>query len=74
MPKLFNSPEKAANKSLVKCVQCKVKATMTGMKMHMKTVHANPRPRSSQVKNGTQTRADMFACDTCEYTSDVRSQ
>jgi hypothetical protein len=63
------------NASLVKCGQCKVKSTLTGMKMHLKTAHSSPKPQRS---NKTVTKAGAkdfiqpeFKCDNgdCGYKS-----
>ena len=37
-------------RSMVSCGQCKVKATLTGMKMHLKTAHS--KPNTKQTKSG----------------------
>ena len=62
-------------RSMVACGQCKVKATMTGMKMHLKTAHSKQGINQSYSGKKKQTKptvigkekSAMFHCDNCGY-------
>ena len=65
--------DKKRNASLVKCTQCKVKATLTGMKMHLKTAHATPKSDKKSRKSARTAVVEQvqteFECDNseCDY-------
>ena len=56
-----------------------MKASLTGMKMHLKTAHSNPKPqRQTKTRMKTQTKEDIqaeYKCDNsdCEYKSKSRT-
>ena len=78
-PMIMEIKKKTSPRALVKCDQCKVKATMTGMKMHLKTAHSSANPKlTSRNKTDLRTSETMkddniFKCDNCEYRSNNRA-
>ena len=74
---MIDSQEQTTTKSMVKCGQCRVKATMTGMKMHLRTAHSNAKPQV-KTRNAVKTPIEkttkvFFKCDNCEYKSEDRA-
>ena len=67
--------KKAAN--LVECGQCKVSATLTGMKMHLKKVHntntKSKKTSQSFLSQSLENRMVEFKCDKCEYKTNNRT-
>ena len=68
--------EKQRMTDLVKCGQCKVKATLTGMKMHLKKAHSNSKSKKSQQSLASLTTENgvlEFRCGKCEYIANSRA-
>ena len=69
--------DKKPNRDLVKCVQCKVKASLTGMKMHLKKVHSRSKKTTKNLitdKTGVDNEA-QFYCEIsdCNYTTNSQT-
>ena len=79
-PKVVVSKRSQPSRSMVSCGQCKVKATLTDMKMHLKTAHSNStvnQPKAckkKQIKANTvgNDKASQFLCDICGYKAKER--
>ena len=70
--------EEKKSQNLVECGQCKVKATMIGMKMHLKTAHSNNKSKKITKKTIKNTKNELvefeFKCDNgdCQYKTNSR--
>ena len=54
--------------SMVSCDQCKVKATLIDMKMHLKTAHSKPSVKlTKQLRSQSIIEEKMLKCDNCAF-------
>ena len=65
--KVAEIKKKQSTKSEVSCGQCKVKATLTDMKMHLKTAHSKPSTKKPSKPSDSEANSNIFKFDNCGY-------